>query len=62
VQKKKKAYLAKATKYSSKLKLFWESAGPGIVAGAADDDPSGIGTYTQAGAQFGTIFLWTAVF
>jgi NRAMP (natural resistance-associated macrophage protein)-like metal ion transporter len=61
VQKKKKAYLAKATKYSSKLKLFWESAGPGIVAGAADDDPSGIGTYTQAGAQFGTIFLWTAV-
>lgn len=61
MQKKKKAYLAKATKYSSKLKLFWESAGPGIVAGAADDDPSGIGTYTQAGAQFGTIFLWTAV-
>jgi NRAMP (natural resistance-associated macrophage protein)-like metal ion transporter len=61
VQKKKKAYLAKATKYSSKLKLFWESAGPGIVAGAADDDPSGIGTYTQAGAQFGTAFLWTAV-
>lgn len=61
MQKKKKAYLAKATKYSSKLKLFWESAGPGIVAGAADDDPSGIGTYTQAGAQFGTAFLWTAV-
>lgn len=35
--------------------------GPGVVTGAADDDPSGIGTYTQAGAQFGTAFLWTAL-
>ncbi len=33
--------------------------GPGIVTGAADDDPSGIATYTQAGAQFGTGVLWT---
>lgn len=34
--------------------------GPGIVSGAADDDPSGITTYSLAGAQFGTAFLWTA--
>lgn len=39
----------------------WESLGPGIVSGAADDDPSGIATYSIAGAQFGTSFLWTAL-
>lgn len=33
--------------------------GPGLVTGAADDDPSGIGTYSQAGAQFGLTLLWT---
>ena len=33
--------------------------GPGVVTGAADDDPSGIATYTQAGAQFGASVLWT---
>jgi NRAMP (natural resistance-associated macrophage protein)-like metal ion transporter len=35
--------------------------GPGIVTGASDDDPSGIATYTQAGAMFGLKFLWTAI-
>src|SRR5258707_13946631 len=34
--------------------------GPGLVTGASDDDPSGIGTYTQAGASFGFATLWTA--
>lgn len=33
--------------------------GPGLVTGAADDDPSGIATYSQAGAQFGTGLMWT---
>ena len=33
--------------------------GPGFVTGAADDDPSGIATYAQAGAQFGLNMLWT---
>jgi Mn2+/Fe2+ NRAMP family transporter len=33
--------------------------GPGLITGAADDDPSGIGTYSQAGAQFGLDMLWT---
>ena len=36
-------------------------AGPGIITGAADDDPSGIATYTQTGAQFGYGQLWTAM-
>lgn len=36
--------------------------GPGLITGAADDDPSGIATYSQAGAQFGFNMLWTAVF
>jgi NRAMP (natural resistance-associated macrophage protein)-like metal ion transporter len=36
--------------------------GPGIVTGAADDDPSGIATYSIAGAQLGTALLWTAVY
>lgn len=35
--------------------------GPGLVTGAADDDPSGIATYSQAGAQFGFMLLWTMV-
>ena len=37
------------------LKLF----GPGLVTGAADDDPSGIATYSSVGAQFGPSILWT---
>lgn len=36
--------------------------GPGLITGAADDDPSGIATYSQAGAQFGFAMLWTVIF
>jgi Mn2+/Fe2+ NRAMP family transporter len=36
--------------------------GPGLITGAADDDPSGVATYSQAGAQFGPDMLWTVVF
>ncbi|MBV8445493.1 MAG: divalent metal cation transporter, partial [Candidatus Dormibacteraeota bacterium] len=36
--------------------------GPGLVTGASDDDPSGIGTYSQVGSQFGYGLLWTALF
>lgn len=43
-----------------RLRRFWRSLGPGVVAGAADDDPSGIATYSIAGAQLGTTLLWTA--
>ncbi len=40
---------------------FWRSLGPGLITGAADDDPSGITTYSLAGAQFGTGLLWLPV-
>ena len=40
---------------------FFEQLGPGLITGAADDDPSGIATYSQAGAQFGFNMLWTMV-
>lgn len=40
---------------------FVSSLGPGLVTGAADDDPSGIATYSIAGAQLGTSLLWTAL-
>lgn len=43
-------------------KAFLQILGPGLIAGASDDDPSGIGTYSQAGAQFGFNILWTALF
>lgn len=45
-----------------RLKKFLRIFGPGIVTGAADDDPSGIATYSQTGAQFGYGLLWTALF
>ena len=42
------------------IKRFFSSLGPGLITGAADDDPSGIATYSAAGAQMGTSLLWTA--
>ena len=44
------------------LAPFPENLGPGIITGAADDDPSGIATYSQTGAQFGFGQLWTALY
>ena len=41
------------------VRQFWRALGPGLVTGAADDDPSGIATYSQAGAQFGYGLTWT---
>jgi NRAMP (natural resistance-associated macrophage protein)-like metal ion transporter len=40
---------------------FLNRLGPGLITGASDDDPSGIGTYTQAGAALGYTTLWTAI-
>ena len=45
----------------SRLRDLFKRVGPGIITGAADDDPSGIATYSQAGAQFGLNMLWTVV-
>ena len=43
-------------------KSFLARLGPGLITGASDDDPSGIGTYSQAGAQYGYGLLWTMLF
>jgi NRAMP (natural resistance-associated macrophage protein)-like metal ion transporter len=48
-------------KSSSRLIRFWRILGPGLVTGASDDDPSGIATYSQAGAAYGFSTLWTAL-
>lgn len=45
-----------------RVKKYWYLLGPGLVTGASDDDPSGIATYSQAGAQFGFGLLWMAAF
>jgi Mn2+/Fe2+ NRAMP family transporter len=47
------------TRQRHRIPSFLRHVGPGVVTGAADDDPSGIATYTQGGAQFGTGVLWT---
>lgn len=46
----------------NKFLKYFSLLGPGLVTGAADDDPSGIATYSQTGAQFGYGQLWTALF
>lgn len=48
-------------KKDSKVISFFKKLGPGLITGASDDDPSGIATYSQAGAQFGLYTLWTAL-
>src|SRR5579872_237198 len=52
---------------ASSIRALWDRlkehplarVGPGLITGVADDDPSGIATYSQAGAQFGLHMLWT---
>ena len=44
----------------SENQSIWEKLGPGLITGAADDDPSGIATYSQVGSAFGYGMLWTA--
>jgi NRAMP (natural resistance-associated macrophage protein)-like metal ion transporter len=44
------------------FRRFFANLGPGLITGAADDDPSGISTYSVAGATFGYVPLWTALF
>lgn len=51
-----------AVRARRKLQLGIGRLGPGLITGAADDDPSGIATYSQAGAQFGLNMLWTLLF
>ncbi len=49
-----------ASKKPNPVRRFFSLLGPGLITGAADDDPSGVATYTIAGAQLGTSLLWTA--
>lgn len=53
--------MSSKNKLSSKVISSWKKLGPGLVTGASDDDPSGIATYSQAGAAFGLATLWTAI-
>lgn len=48
--------------FVKKSKDYWNMLGPGLTTGASDDDPSGIATYSQAGAKYGFQFLWLSVF
>jgi NRAMP (natural resistance-associated macrophage protein)-like metal ion transporter len=50
-----------SSNFALKIKKFFKILGPGLVTGASDDDPSGIATYSQAGAKFGLATLWTSL-
>lgn len=54
----RKINIIKRTIHRSRFSRFLRILGPGVVTGAADDDPSGIATYSQAGAGYGLGFLW----
>src|SRR5579872_6098477 len=53
---------AKAVPATRPRLRIWQWLGPGLITGASDDDPSGIATYSQVGAQFGYGLGWTLVF
>lgn len=53
---------ARSIEQVKRARGFWQNLGPGLVTGAADDDPSGIATYSQTGAQYGFQLLWMAGF
>src|SRR5213595_491186 len=48
-------------KITDPVRNFLSNLGPGLISGAADDDPSGIATYSSAGATLGTSLVWTAL-
>ena len=56
------AHLTAAAPARALAASWLKKLGPGLITGAADDDPSGIATYSQAGAQFGLNMLWTILF
>ncbi len=58
---KKESILEKGEKYIEEGEDYIKKLGPGLITGAADDDPSGIATYSQTGAQYGTGLIWLAV-
>src|ERR1700716_4082776 len=54
--------LPTGTHVKRRFRRFFADLGPGLITGAADDDPSGISTYSVTGASFGYAPLWTALF
>ena len=54
--------LTKTRLTKGRIRRFFADLGPGLITGAADDDPSGVSTYSVAGASFGYAPLWTALF
>lgn len=60
VEKEEKAIVSK--KPFKLAEEYWDTLGPGLTTGAADDDPSGIATYSQGGAQYGVQLIWIALF
>lgn len=57
-QTAKAAHKLPTSKTAKRTREYWNTLGPGLTTGAADDDPSGIATYSQTGAQFGFQLLW----
>jgi Mn2+/Fe2+ NRAMP family transporter len=53
---------APASSVAQNKKTFLQKLGPGLITGASDDDPSGIATYSQTGAQFGYGMTWLMLF
>jgi NRAMP (natural resistance-associated macrophage protein)-like metal ion transporter len=51
-----------ASRVAQRIVEYWRTLGPGLVTGAADDDPSGIATYSQAGAGYGLQLIWLSLF
>lgn len=58
----KRVYKFTDIKLTKRTSDYIKSLGPGLVTGAADDDPSGIATYSQIGAKFGVQYIWLALF
>jgi Mn2+/Fe2+ NRAMP family transporter len=56
-----KSEIAGNKRNAGAAKVLFQKLGPGLITGASDDDPSGIATYSQVGAQFGYGLLWTMV-
>lgn len=60
-QLQKEIYRLESTRPIKKTQEYWDELGPGLTTGASDDDPSGIATYSQTGAQYGFQLLWLSI-
>jgi len=58
----RRAFRSAPPRDAKRERTVWQILGPGLITGASDDDPSGIATYSQVGAQLGTGMAWTMLF